>query len=319
MQKGDEKMKKLIFVIVLLFSIVYIYHNSHEAPEEVIAKLYSGELKSAEEIEQYVNFDFDSETTSDKTNQYGFTDTDNKPKFDYINYYAFGYNGREDYKNKEIESLLAIDHSEGIKVKKLFEEESLDENLYEVRGTVYLKGKENKFVNVNEVLRVGKRNNKYVVEDYSPNLVYSGHPRLGELHRAKVSSDDENLTLYINIIPYYRGNSIAFSIQFLSFTNEELVISDWPDCATVTWDGKTERLRNVIYIDGSDVRENMSGREAMLRYSSSVVFYFDKPISPREAEEKIRKSEFKINFVRRGKNGLPVTNEPNHTLRFTLP
>lgn len=292
-------MKKLILLIVLFFSIVYIYNDAREKPEDVIMKLYSGELKSSEEIERFINFNYELEPYN-------------------VNYHALGYKGRIDYKNKEIERFLNIDHSKDIKVRKLFTEESLDENFYEISGKVYLKGEENKSVNVNDILRVGKYNDKYFVEDYGPSLVTSGYLHLGKLSRATAYSDDKNIKLGIKIIPYYRGNSIVFSLQIFGFTDEKAILSDLPDCATVTWDGKIAQLQKVLQLDDSDFRSNMSGTKARLNYLASVVFYFDKPISPPDVEKKLHNSEFKIDFIKQDKNGLPVTNESNYTFHFIL-
>lgn len=264
-------------------------------------KLFSGDLKSAEEVEQLLYFASGEDLKLDNTN-----------------YYVFGYNSREDYKNKNIENFLNISHSENIKVKKLFEGESLSMPLYQVSGTVYLKGKENKPINVNEVLQVGKYNNKYIVCDYGLNFDSISFSKFGLPHLAIASTDNENIKIIVEITPYYRGNFVAFSLIFESHTDEELVISDWPDCATMNWSGKTAPLRNVINIDSRDVRVNITRDEAMLRYATSAVFYFDKPISPREVEKKLSDSEFKINFIKFGRNGLPVPNGPKYTLRFTL-
>ena len=94
-------MKKLIFVIVLLaIAYSYSYINTPKTPEETITKLFSGDLKSAEEVEQLLYFASGEDLPIDNTN-----------------YYVFGYNSREDYKNKNIENFLNIDHSKNIKVR----------------------------------------------------------------------------------------------------------------------------------------------------------------------------------------------------------
>ena len=299
-EKVMKDMKKIIFVIVLLV-IAYSYVSTPKTPEETIAKLFSGDLKSAEEVEQFLHFASGEDLVFDKTN-----------------YYVFGYNSREDYKNKNIENFLNIDHSENIKVKKLFDGESLFMPLYQVSGSVYLKGNENKPINVNEVLQVGKYNNKYMVSDYGLNFYGLGSSKFGLPHLAIASTDNENIKIIVEITPYYRGNYVAFSLMFDSYTDEELIISDWPDCATMNWSGKTAPLRNVINIDSREVRANITRDETKLRYATSAIFYFEKPISPREAENKLRDSEFKINFIKLGRNGLPVPNGPKYTLRFTL-
>ncbi|KHM51785.1 hypothetical protein NZ47_08405 [Anaerovibrio lipolyticus] len=290
-------MKQKLFVFICLISLVVFSGcglDQCDTPEEVITKIFSGELKSADEVKKLFYIIGDE----DKASPYTLMGEEV--------YTATGFNNRANYENEFIKKVLNIDHVENLKIKKIVRSDTTftPNSYYKVSGTIHNKDGSTEIMNNSVVHVVPNSNEKNERTKYLVNITPI-YERL-DFSRYAFGRGDEK-TFGIQLSAHYCGDSICFIAFIENFSDDEYIMAEWPNGANVIWGDKSVRLQKPVIINS---KNNPIGQLSYNRgkYHAFVVSYFDlgKIVTPEEAKELLKKNNsLIINYLIAGENGLP--------------
>lgn len=289
--------QKLVFFICLLALVAFsgCGLDRCDTPEEVITKLYSGELKSADEVRKISYVIGEEDKASLYTTYLG----------DEV-YPALGFKNRADYEKEYIQNVLSIDHVENLKIDKIVRSDTTlkANSYYKVSGTIHYKNGSTEILNNRVVHVIPNINEKNGKTKYLVNIT----PVFEQLGFNMYSlGTDDNRKLVTRLSAQYCGDGIGFIAVIHNHTDDEYILSDWPKGANVIWGDKSVRLRNPVTINS---KNNPIGQLSYNRgkYHAVVSSYFDlgKIITPEEAKELLKNNNsLIINYLTMGENGLP--------------
>lgn len=293
-------MKQKLVVFICLLALVAFSGcglDRCDTPEEVITKLYSGKLKSADEVRK-ISYIIGEELQESLYTTYLGDEV----------YTATGFKNRANYENEFIKKILNIDHTENLKIEKIVRSGTgtmADKNsYYKVNGTIHFKDGSTEILNngvVHVVLNTNEKNGKtkYLVN------IFPVFEQLG-FNMYSLGTDD-NRKLVTRLSAQYCGDGICFVVVIFNHTDDEYILSDWPKGANVIWGDKSDRLQGPVIINS---KNNPIGQHSFVKgkYHAVVLSYFDlgKIVTPEEAKELLKKNNsFTINYLTKGENGLP--------------
>lgn len=296
--KGDDIMKQKLFVVfICLISLVILGGCGLEqcnTPEEVLTKLYSGKLKSADEVRKITYLVEDVDKDKDKVPIIIFGGDEM--------YHALGFKDRANFENETIQRILNIDHSENLKIEKVNLSQRSD--YYKVNGTIHYKDGSTEILNNKLVPVVSNPDGKNGKTKHLVNI----NPLFEQIDFCSYAFGiDGNKKFGIRLHSYYHGNSICFVAVIENFTDDHYILADWPKGANIIWGDKSEMLQMPVTINS---KSNPIGQNSYngSKYHATFVSLFNlgKIVTLDEARELLKKNNsLTINYIIRGENGLP--------------
>ena len=293
-KKGDTNMKRTLFVFICLLSLVAFVgcgQEQYNTPEEVLTKLFSGKLKSSDEVRKLLYLE---------------EDTDGEKKFTILKdeiYDALGYKNRANYEKKFISKILNIDHVENLKIEKMDLPDMHD--YYKINGTIHYKDGSIETLD-NGMLPVKlNKNEKNGKAKYLLKAV-PFFKLIGDTPYSFTTYED-NKKIWVELYSFYGGDTICFIGIIGNHSDNEFILSDWPNGANVIWGDKSEMLQKPLTIKSANNpigQESSSGAKYHATFVS--VFNLGKIVTVKDAEKLIQENDrLIINYITKVENGLP--------------
>lgn len=290
-------MKRKIFVIfICLIGLLISAGCSKEkcdTPEKAVAKLFSGKIDYKE-----VNDILDYEE------HYFFPESARRE-----HYQAVGYKDHDAYEDRLFHTICNIDHTENLTM------DNIANSLYSVKGTIYLK--DGSISHMNHMVHISED----VLSENNPTTKYRilFSPFIFRMGRQNYSTFDGNgnLLFKTELSAYFQGNKYLFIAIFKNYTDEQYIISNWPNGANIIWGDKYEEIPKPIVIKPQN--EPIGTTEDGENYHATIAHEFElgRTVQLDEAVRIINDNyTLVINYCTEGKNGLPSPSSQEFPLVF---
>ncbi len=287
-------MKRKIFVIfICLIGLLISAGCSKEkcdTPEKAVAKLFSGKIdyKEVNDILDYQEY-------------YLFPESARME-----HYQAIGYKDR--YAYKESLNLYNIDHTENLTM------DSVDNSLYSVKGTIYFK--DGSISYMNHMVKIRELNSE---ENPTTKYRIFFSPFIARMGRQNYSTFDGNgnLLFKTELSAYFQGNKYLFIAIFKNHTDEQYIISNWPNGANIIWGDMYEEIPKPIVIKPKN--NPIGTTEAGEEYHATLAHEFDigRTVQLNKAHLILNDNyTLVINYCVKGQNGLPSPSSQKFPLVF---